>query len=75
MFTYQLLFRNSDAVETSVFQLTQVSLNFQTSCCNLKVRGLGAILCLVYLLFLFLKELWCFKVKQVILFVERKCKL
>ena len=27
-------------------QLTQISLNFKTSCCNLKIRGLGGKLCL-----------------------------
>ena len=26
-------------------QLTKISLNFRTSCCNLKIRGLGAYLC------------------------------
>ena len=38
-------------VTRSVFgelQLTQKSLNFKTSCCNLKIRGLGAKLCLNY---------------------------
>ena len=28
-------------------------INFQTYCCNLKIRGLGAKLCAVFLLFLF----------------------
>ena len=32
-------------------QLTQVSLNFKTSCCNLKIRRLGAKLCVAFLLF------------------------
>ena len=32
-------------------QLMQVSLNFKKSCCNLKVRGLGAKLCVVFPLF------------------------
>ena len=27
----------------------QISLNFQTSCCNLKVRGLGAKLCVAFI--------------------------
>ena len=31
-------------------QLTQISFNFQTSCCNLKIRGLGTNLCLTFLL-------------------------
>ena len=36
----------------------QISLNFQTSCCNLKIRVLGAKLYVAFLLFLFWKELW-----------------
>ena len=32
-------------------QLTQISLNFQTSCCHLKIRGLGAKLGVAFLLF------------------------
>ena len=32
-------------------QLTQISLNFKTSCCNLKIRGLGEKLCMAFLLF------------------------
>ena len=32
-------------------QLTQISLNFKTSYCNLKIRGLGAKLCVAFLLF------------------------
>ena len=28
-----------------VLQLKQVSLNFETSCCNVKVRGMGAKVC------------------------------
>ena len=54
-------------VTRSVFgelQLTQISLNFKTSCCNLKIRGLGAKLCVAFLLFWFWKELWHFKVKE-----------
>ena len=41
-------------VTMSVFgelQLTQISLNFKTSCCNLKIRGMGAKLCVAFLLF------------------------
>ena len=41
-------------VTRSVFgelQLTQIPLNFKTSCCNLKFRGLGTKLCAVFLLF------------------------
>ena len=33
------------------FQLIQISLNFKTLCCNLKIRGLGAKLCGAFLLF------------------------
>ena len=39
-------------VSRSVFgelQLTQISLHFQTSCCNLKIRGLGSKLCVAFL--------------------------
>ena len=32
-------------------QLTQISLNFKTSCCNLEISGLGAKLCVSFLLF------------------------
>ena len=32
-------------------QLTQVLLNFKTFCCNIKIIGLGAKLCVVFLLF------------------------
>ena len=41
-------------VTRSVFgelQLTQISLNFKTSCFNLKIIGLGAKLCVAFLLF------------------------
>ena len=41
-------------VTSSVFgelQLTQISLNFKTSCCNLKIKGLEAELCVAFLLF------------------------
>ena len=34
-------------------QLTQITLNFRTSCCNLKISGLGAKLCVAFLLFEF----------------------
>ena len=34
-------------------QLTQMSLNFKTSCCNLKIRRLGAKLRVAFLLFNF----------------------
>ena len=45
-------------------QLRQISLNFQISYCNLKVRGLGAKLWMAFLLFLLRKELWGFEVKD-----------
>ena len=32
-------------------QLTQISLNSKTSCCNLKIRGLEAKLCMAFLIF------------------------
>ena len=32
-------------------QLTKISLNFKTSCCNLKMKDLGAKLCVTFLLF------------------------
>ena len=32
-------------------QLTQISLNFKTSCCNLYIRGMGAKLCVAFLFF------------------------
>ena len=41
-------------VTRSVFgelQLTRISLNFKTSCCNLKIRGLEADLSVIFLLF------------------------
>ena len=38
-------------VSFGVLQLTQILLNFKTSCCNLKIRRLGAKLCLAFLLF------------------------
>ena len=52
-------------VSRSVFgelQLKQISLTFKTSWCNLKIRGLGAKLCVAFLLFWFWEELWRFKV-------------
>ena len=41
-------------VTRSVFgelELTQISLNFKISCCKLKIRVLGAKLCVAFLLF------------------------
>ena len=50
---------------------------FKTSycCCNLKIRGLKAKLCVVFLLFEFWKELWRFKIKESVHFVEQKKNL
>ena len=73
-----LFFKFKKFVSRSVFgrlQLMQISLNFQTSCRNLKIRSLAAKLCVVFLLFLFWKKLWRFKVKESVLFVEKKYKL
>ena len=56
-------------------QLAQISLNFQTSYCNSKIRGLGEKLCVTFLSFSFWKELWGFKAKDSMLFVEQNYKL
>ena len=50
-------------------QLRQISLNFKTFCCNLKISGVGVKLSMTFSLFLFCEELWRFKVKESILFV------
>ena len=39
--------------QTSRTALTQIPLNFKTSCCNLKIRGLEAKLCVAFVLFNF----------------------
>ena len=56
------------------FQLTHISLNSQTfqTCCNLKSRGTGTVLCGAFLLFLFLKEL---KHESLFFFFEQKYKV
>ena len=41
-------------------QLTKILFEFQTSCCNLKTKGLGAKLFVDFYCFLFWKELWHF---------------
>ena len=56
-------------------QLTHIPLNFKTTCCILKIRGLRAKPCVAFLLFLFWKELWHFEVKESMLFVDQKYKL
>ena len=62
MLTQKLLLRRSQNFDLlglknlsrfGELQLTQMSLNFKTSCCNLKIRGLGAKLCVASLLFSF----------------------
>ena len=55
------LFKFKKFVPWSVFvelQLTQISLNFKTSCCNLKIRGLGAKLCVASNTILQWSEIW-----------------
>ena len=41
-------------------QLTKILFDFQTSCCNLKINGLGAKLFVDFYYFLFWKEVWHF---------------
>ena len=53
-------------------QLTLISLNFKTSCSNLKIRGLGEKLCVAFLLYLLWKELRRFKVKESMFFNENE---
>ena len=63
-------------VSRSVFgelQLTQISLNFQTSCYNLKIRGLGANLWVDFLVFFFSGR--NYDVEESMLFVKQKYKL
>ena len=62
-------------VSSSVFgelQLTQISSNSKTSFCNLKIRGLAAKLYLVFLLFQFRKQLWCFKINKLFIHIHPK---
>ena len=59
-------------------QLTQVWLNFETSCFNLKIRGLRANVWVAFLFWkgiLILKGIMTFKVKESMLFIEKKVKL
>ena len=77
-FSYLRFSKFKKFVTGSVFrelQLTQMSLNFTTSCWNLKIKGLGAKVCAALLLFWFWKELWSFKVKESLHFVKEKYKL
>ena len=72
------LYKFKKFASKSVFgelQLTQVSWNFQTSCCNLIIRSLRAKPYVAFLLFSFCKELWRFEVKESMVFVEQKYKL
>ena len=60
-------FCRKNYISRSVFgelQFTQIPFNFKTSCCCLRIKGLGVKLCVTFLLFLFLKELWRFKAKK-----------
>ena len=56
-------------------QLTKISLNYENFCCNLKIRRLKSKLYVVFLLFLFWKELWRFKAEGSLCFIEQKYKL
>ena len=47
-------------------------MNFKTFCCNLKIRRLGAKMRVAFLLLWSRKDLWHFKVKESIHFVEQK---
>ena len=54
-------------VTRSIFvelHFTQLWFNFKTSCCNLKIRGLGAKLCVAFLYFLILKGIMFLKPKS-----------
>ena len=42
------------------FQLTQISLNFKSSCCNLKIRGLEAKLLVAFSIIVILKGIMTF---------------
>ena len=56
-------------------QLMQISLNFKTSCCNLKIRGLGAKLCVAFLVccyFSFERNYMTFSIQRVIYIAKWK---
>ena len=55
-------------------QLTQISLNFKTYSCNLKIRGLRAKMYVVFVFFNFEKNYDLQSKKESILFVKRKYK-
>ena len=44
-------FKNLHHISFGELQLMLISLNFKTSCSTLKIRGLGAKLCVAFLLF------------------------
>ena len=46
-----LSLKSSSPAAFGDLKLTQISLNSPTSCCNLKIRGLGKKLCVAFLLF------------------------
>ena len=84
-----LLKRKTDVLKTSIVwawnschqvcfgvpQRIRISLSFKTSCCNLKIRSLGLNLRVTFFLFSFWKDLWSFKIKESMHFVEQKHKL
>ena len=53
-------------------QLTQMSLNFKTSCCNLKIRRLGAKLRVAFLLFNFERSYDVLKSKSPCILLNKK---
>ena len=75
----KLRFYNSKKlVPWSIFgelQFTKILMSFKTSCSNLKIKGLGAKQCEAFLLVCLWKELWRFKVKESVHFVEKKYTL
>ena len=63
-------------VTRSVFgelQLMQISLNFKTSCCNVRTRGLGAKLCVAFYYFNFERNYDVLKSRS-LCFIEQKYK-
>ena len=60
-------FCRKNYISRSVFgelQFTQIPFNFKTSCCCLRIKGLGVKLCVAFLLFSIWKEAWRFKAKK-----------
>ena len=56
-------------------QLTQIPLNFKTSCCNFKIRGLGEKLCVAFLFFFNFERNYDVLKSESMHFVEQKYKL